>query len=200
MELNHDWINSDLGNSYAREKNLKEYEYLNYLKNHINKVKEAYYNKFVPLLSDDTEARIILKTITVNEFKEAIRNAENNIIKHDESKYYDEEFNHYRIRFYPTIEEKEWLKANYGNNEDEFVEEAWRHHYKNNPHHPKYWVNEETGEINDMPLKFIIEMLCDWMSFGDNTKDFYYNKAVDEKASMSTRTKEIVEQILDILY
>jgi hypothetical protein len=141
-----------------------------------------------------------LSSCSVEDFKIAIQEAASNIESHDESKYTDIEFEPYRLKFYPTEDENEILKSG-----DERLQQvsdfaaAWEHHYKNNPHHPKYWV-EKDGTIKDMELKYIIEMICDWMSFGDDIREWYQNKAKDEKNAMSARTKEIVEELLSIIY
>lgn len=186
--------------SDALERNNKEQEYLEYIKNHVDKVNKAYYNVFVPMI-EKIGKEINFKSIFNEEFINAINDAKENIEIHDQSKYDDEEFRYYRIRFYPTTKEKVELEKseNFKAMQDDFKDKAWRHHYKSNPHHSKYWVDEVTGVISDMYLKYIIEMICDWMSFGDDIKVWYSNKAKDEKASMSTRTKEIVDEILDIL-
>ena len=182
--------------SNAMEKNEKQTEYINYIETHREKVKAAYEKYFVPLIDKELD----LQSCSNEEFQEALRSAVNNISEHDDSKYTDIEFEPYRIKFYPTVDEKEQLK-----NEDFALEQqenfrvAWEHHYKNNPHHPKYWVKED-GSIMDMSLEYIIEMLCDWLSFGDDIRLWYQNEADSEKKAMSTRTKEIVEELMNIIY
>lgn len=172
----------------------KEKEYLNYIENHVNRVKKAYNDYFVPLLNIDN---MDTTNFSFQELKDAIREAEPIIDNHDLSKYSSIEFYPYRMKYYPTNTEKndkELMEIN-----KEKYKNAWIHHYKNNPHHPEYWVNDINSSINDMELKYIVEMLCDWMSFGDNTKEWYENKAVDEKEAMSERTKLIVEELMDII-
>lgn len=48
---------------------------------------------------------------------------------------------------------------------------AWEHHYKNNKHHWNYWIGQ------DMPEKYIKQMICDWKAmsrkFGDTAQEFY---------------------------
>lgn len=108
------------------------------------------------------------------------------IQEHDESKFSEEEFEPYAQRWF-------------GNKEKTFeYEEAWKHHWMNNPHHPEYWLGE------DMPYIYIVEMLCDWGSFGIAKGDykelisFYYNKARDdEEKNLSDNTKKIIEEILE---
>jgi hypothetical protein len=108
------------------------------------------------------------------------------IEEHDESKFEETEFEAYAQRFY-----------NNGEENLEF-EEAWKHHYLNNEHHPEHWLGE------DMPYIYILEMLCDWGSFSidkGNLKeliDYYYSEARDdEEKNLSENTKLIIEEILD---
>ena len=110
---------------------------------------------------------------------------DNLIDSHDESKFSEEEFEAYAQYFYGDKKNKK-----------EF-ENAWRHHWMHNEHHPEFWMGE------DMPYVFILEMLCDWGSFSIEKKDFkelsefYFNKAKDdEEKSLSEATKEVIEDIL----
>lgn len=107
---------------------------------------------------------------------------------HDESKFSEEEFEPYA---------RKWFGDKKKTREYEL---AWEHHWKNNEHHPEYWLGE------DMPYIYILEMLCDWGSFsiasGDmkELSDFYYNKAKDDPEKMlSDATKEIIEDILSVI-
>ena len=107
------------------------------------------------------------------------------IAEHDQSKFSDEEFEAYAQYFYGSKD-----------NDFEF-DQAWEHHWMNNEHHPEYWMGK------DMPYIYILEMICDWGSFGiekgDMTElvDYYYSKARDDKEkNLSDNTKEIIEEIL----
>lgn len=44
----------------------------------------------------------------------------------------------------------------------EDFDRAWKHHKENNPHHPEYW-ERIYGACEDMPIKYIKEMICDWV-------------------------------------
>lgn len=195
--LEGNFVNMISSSSNSLEKNQNEEKYIDYIETHREKVKASYEKYFLPLLDkEDLE----LTKCSVEEFKQAIRDAINNIECHDESKYSDIEFNPYRLRFYPTEEEKIALEDGDAKIQQQTdFEAAWEHHYKNNPHHPMYWVQED-GTILDMELKYIVEMFCDWMSFGDDIRVWYQNKAIKEKEAMSTRTREIVEELLGIIY
>jgi hypothetical protein len=108
------------------------------------------------------------------------------IKEHDESKFSEEEFEPYAQKWF--------------NNSGKTLEyeEAWKHHWTNNEHHPEFWLGE------DMPYIYILEMLCDWGSFSIKSGDFrelskfYYEKAKDdEEKNLSENTKIIIEEILD---
>ena len=145
----------------------------------------------------------IIKSISDDELKSAIISVKEDIENHDASKYSEEEFEPYRIKYYPTTNEK---------NADEETrklidfnsEEAWKHHYKTNDHHPMFWADSENNSPRDMSLGAIIHMLCDWEAmsykFGTSTLDWYNNKASKEKEAMTDRTKVIVEELLDRLF
>ena len=114
-------------------------------------------------------------------------NAFDDVIReHDESKFSEEEFEPYAQKWF-------------GNGEESLAyEEAWKHHWMNNEHHPEYWLEE------DMPPIYILEMLCDWGSFSiakgnlEELSDFYFNKAKDDpEKNLSDNTKKIIEDILE---
>lgn len=177
------------------EKNKKQQEYLDYINNHINAVKQAFNEFFLPLLGKDH----ICDKLSDEIFKDAIRKAQVNIEEHDASKFGDEEFDGYREKYYPTSKEKS--DPEFESKAKERSEVAWVHHYTNNAHHPKYWHDNESGIISDMSLEYIIEMICDWKSFSvvnpnDDVHEWYNTKAVHEKEDMSDKTKEIAEYIL----
>jgi hypothetical protein len=108
------------------------------------------------------------------------------IDEHDESKFSEPEFEAYAQHFY-------------GAKDNDFeYDQAWEHHWQNNEHHPEHWLGE------DMPLIYILEMICDWGSFSIAKKDFnelinyYYEQAKDdEEKNLSDNTKKIIEDILD---
>ena len=120
----------------------------------------------------------LFEGVDVEVFKDLIK-------EHDDSKYTEEEFEPYAQKWF-------------GDGKKTFeYEEAWKHHWMNNEHHPEYWLGE------DMPYIYILEMICDWGSFsidkGDigELSDFYYNKAKDDKEkNLSDATKEIIEDII----
>lgn len=188
--------NSIAEDSESLQRNLKEQQYLNYIKNHIIHVIKAFTLYFEPLLQKEN----ISTVFSDKDLKEAINICADNIKNHDSSKFGEEEFDAYRLRWYPTISEANNQDEEYRTIVEERYNDAWEHHYTNNRHHPKYWINKETGVTNDMELDAIIEMICDWESFSlinnSDTKVWYNTKAIDEKTAMTDRTKEIVEELL----
>lgn len=122
--------------------------------------------------------------------------AHNCTFSHDQSKYDEEEYDAYDKYF------------NGGNRSYEVVNNfnyAWLRHIHNNPHHWQHWVlvNDDPDKaevILDMPDVYIIEMICDWMSFSIKKNDinelfnFYESRSKYMKLSDCTRKK--VESIL----
>ena len=149
-------------------------EYLEYINSHKERV-----SQFADWLKDNCPE--VFEGIDIDVFDDLIK-------EHDESKFSEEEFEPYARKWH-----LEGIKT------PEY-EEAWEHHWKNNEHHPEYWLGE------DMPYIYILEMLCDWGSFsiasGDmkELSDFYYNKAKDDPEKMlSEATKEIIEDTLSVI-
>ena len=115
--------------------------------------------------------------------------------EHDQSKYSEEEYDAYDNYFY-------------GNRSYAVVQEfnkAWLHHIHNNPHHWQHWVliNDDPDEgekILDMPYQYIIEMVCDWMSFsiakGNLNELFSWYDEHKKHMKLSDYTRNRVEIIL----
>lgn len=121
----------------------------------------------------------LFKDISLDDFHEIIE-------EHDDSKFSEEEFEPYAQKWFG-----DGVKT-------PAYEEAWKHHWMNNEHHPEFWLGE------DMPYIYILEMLCDWGSFSIKSGDmaelskFYYDKAKDdEEKNLSDNTKTIIEEILE---
>lgn len=154
---------------------------------YIDKHKENVLKAFRWLEEND-----ILKDFSREEIQTALYFCE---YVHDQSKYEEEEYDAYDQYFYGSRSYQVVEDFNY----------AWLHHIHNNPHHWQYWVlindNPNEGEIIlDMPDRFIIEMVCDWMSFGigkDNIGEifeWYHEHGPYMKLSENTRKK--VDDIL----
>ena len=158
------------------ELRLKENEYKAYIKEHFTNVNTAFLKYGINMA----------KRLFITPGALYVR-----VIKHDDSKYLKEEFDGYRQYFYPCSGEEK---------NEKLFNDAWKHHYKNNDHHPEYWVDEVTGDIKDMPVECIAEMLLDWeamsMKFGGNTYD-YYMKEKDNKP-FSENTKKVIEDLIGL--
>lgn len=82
---------------------------------------------------------------------------------------------------------------------------AWLHHIHNNPHHWQHWVliSDEANEgtkVLDMPMNYIIEMICDWWAFswksGDLFSIFNWYREHSSNMQLSEETRMRVTQIL----
>lgn len=158
--------------------------YEEYLTKHKQGVRESYKKLYDILLTESD--------LTVEELGEI----EELIDHHDEHKYSDEEWDAYRDHFYDP-------ENNPRSNSIAF-DIAWNHHQKHSPHHWQYWclindVDEPQVKALDIPIKYIIEMLCDWQSAGNhygNTAYDWYSKQKD-KMILSDKTREIVEKYIE---
>lgn len=160
----------------ATESIKKEYE--KYILEHLKNVKKAY--EFIKKNLPE-----ILKDCDIDKLDEMIKN-------HDASKYSEEEFMPYAEHFYGKT------KGTKTEDDIEF-QKAWKHHYETNSHHPQYWKGAE------MDQESIIEMICDWWSFGWKKNnlyeliDFYESNIKQDKEedlNLNSKTKTIIEKYL----
>lgn len=119
----------------------------------------------------------------------------NQIATHDESKFSPEEYDAYDAYFYGT--NKTFMVV-------ENFNKAWLHHIHNNPHHWQHWVllqDEGTVVCVDMPMNYIIEMICDWWSFswtdGNLFEIFDWYEDNKKNMDLSDLTRTIVEGMLN---
>ncbi len=171
---------------YSGSSNPRRSEYYSYLEDHIQGVKDSWY-------------RFLLPAMRENDYDlYDMNDAEVCILSHDASKYDEEEFGPYCNYFYPD--------PSHGYSKDsKAFDIAWLHHMHKNPHHWQHWVLlRDTGQVEpqDMPLKYICEMLCDWHSFSskdpENTAYNWY-KSNKSKMKLSDKTKKEVEKLLEYL-
>lgn len=190
-------------NSYEdKELIAKKKEYLDYINEHKNNVLISFQTLFQSLIYRDFQLDTDL--FSIDELKQAIISLRDNsdIVNHDNSKYSDEEFEFYRIKFFPTTKEKSAISTDEDISRliDDAFEEAWKHHYESNDHHPKYWIHN--NKINDMSLSAIIHMICDWnamsIKFKSSVLNWYNDKAEEEKSQLSDNSKKIVEFLLHL--
>lgn len=118
---------------------------------------------------------------------------------HDQSKTEPDEYDAYDAYFYG------------GNRSYQVVQDfnyAWLLHIHRNPHHWQYWMlqNDDPelgGIVLDMPMNYIIEMICDWWSFswakGDLTEIFKWYEERKNYIKLSEMTRGEVESILNLM-
>ena len=163
--------------------------YKEYIKSHIDNVHKAF-DKYGKILSEKLN-------IDINRLKDII-----NI--HDQSKFSDEEFNGYRLKYYPSDEDfndtsKDLKEVN------ELFQLALDHHYNVNAHHPEFWVTKDNDDqliINEMSNLYIAEMLLDWAAVSMNNKnsvyDFYYSIDGGQKKPLHQNTRIKIENVIGV--
>jgi len=126
-------------------------------------------------------------------------------ILHDVSKFSPQEFMPYAEWFYGyhgVKLEKEYNHEQLNNGmscvSNNYLEckrnfdKAWEHHYKNNPHHWNYWLDEK-GIPQRMDSKYLSQMICDWeamsLKFGGFAQEYYLNNYHKIKLERDTRIK-----------
>lgn len=122
------------------------------------------------------------------------------LIDHDESKYFDTEYDAYDDYFYGKEgKSKEEIKEI-----DNAFDYAWLHHIHHNPHHWQYWVlinDDDDTKALEMPASYVYEMVADWWSFSwksGNLKEIFdwYDKHKD-KMILHENTRNLVKDILN---
>ena len=155
----------------------KEHEYDSYIKEHINNVKKSF------------NYRVYAIKNALQLSNDEIMELKNKIMKHDESKYSEEEFEPYRQWFHPEPGEEK---------NKELFDKAWEHHYTVNDHHPEYWKGKDMSKVA------IAEMICDWEAmshkFGGNPLEYFEKERYKKKKVMSEKTFEIVDNALHAIY
>lgn len=171
-------------------------EYLDYLDKHIGGVITCWEDIMRPALeaSEDEE---ILSRVNLDEIGLQVYN-------HDRSKYDDEEFSAYCNHWYPQDGSEVEHKSDKPQ-DDVAYNYAWSHHQHNNPHHSQYWLMvTDDGNIDalDIPLNYIMEMICDWSSFHINNpeeqKASEWYKEHEDSFIMSDNTREWIGRIFEI--
>lgn len=87
---------------------------------------------------------------------------------------------------------------------------AWLHHKGHNKHHWEYWIDfDRDGSVvaNKIPMKYVIEMVCDWVGAGKvyNKKKWtqadpleFYNK-VRSGRHFHPETEEVIVMLLNVI-
>ena len=160
------------------------FEYDRYLQQHRGNVAEAFY------WIRDNLPELLVEPETYH-YEHQI------CFDHDSSKERWDEYKAYDAYFYG------------GNRSFKVCEDfkvAWLTHIHRNPHHWQHWilVNDDPDEgevILDMPWNYVIEMICDWMSFslakGELSEIFGWYEQHAGYMKLSNNTRDAVEDILD---
>ena len=160
----------------------EDLEYIKYLNDHISNT----YRSFLLIKQE------LCKDI--DNFPN-ISSLDNQIRNHDKSKYSKEEWSAYRNKFYPTEDKPA---------DEQKFDEAWLHHQHNNPHHWQHWVLfRDSGDLVglDMPINYVIEMLCDWHSFSAKNPEstaYIWWQDNRHKMTMSDNTIATVEKYIEL--
>lgn len=119
---------------------------------------------------------------------------------HDASKSEEDEYKAYDAYFYGRNRSYQVVQD---------FNRAWLLHIHRNPHHWQHWVlindDPKEGEILlDMPMEYIIEMICDWWSFSWKTGNlfeiFKWYEEHKDYIKLSKRTRIIVENVLENIH
>lgn len=111
---------------------------------------------------------------------------------HDLSKLLPDEWITYANFFYTDRKEREAFDV------------AWLKHQHRNPHHWQHWVlrnDDGTTVALEMPRRYALEMICDWMGAGraivgpTSDTSAWYQKNKD-RIMLHAKTREFVEYTL----
>ena len=161
-------------------------KYNEYISEHIDNVKKAYF---------------WLKDHAIIDFKEDEADFLKQLNIHDLSKYGEKEYDAYDKYFYGTKTKEVEKEFNY----------AWLHHIHNNPHHWQYWLLYEDSTKKPIPLEipyeYLIEMILDWWSFSwkqgnlYEIQDWYNNhkSIIIMNENSKNLTEKIIRSIIDKL-
>lgn len=98
--------------------------------------------------------------------------------------------NNYKFNTPHVNEAEEYLYNEYIKCKVDF-EYAWVHHYKHNKHHWDNWYSPITNTCEDMPYKYMKQMILDWTAMGikfkDTPQEYYLNNYEDIELSDITR-------------
>lgn len=120
------------------------------------------------------------------------------LIVHDASKFSAIEWSPYVNRFYgakPVVLGTTGYMHKSGDDLD--FDAAWEHHWRNNPHHWQYWL--DNGIPAEMPEVFIREMVADWRGAGltqgkPDLREWY--TANRDKIVLAPRTRQLAERFI----
>lgn len=124
---------------------------------------------------------------------------------HDWSKLLPSEFFPYAEHFYGKGKDitSGRDKTGYyrvGDSSDSKFNFAWLLHQKRNKHHWQWWIlpmDDGTTKVFDMPVKYMIEMICDWRGAGraqgNKTAVVEWYEKNKDKMTLSSSTRSWIE-------
>lgn len=152
--------------------------YKEYCENHIENVKKSFdfLKENVPEIIQGLDLELL----------------EKNISEHDSSKFSEKEIKGYENKFF-------------GNGDLDEFHKAFLDHIHHSPHHWQYWVlvhdNGKDDTLIEMPKEYVIEMICDWMSFSiakdDLNELFEFYKNQKDIMRLNKKSKEFLEDCLN---
>ena len=167
------------------ETNPENEKYLNYIQEHRDNVAKAF-ESLLKINKNLLDA--CLAGTSIEELRRMVQ-------EHDLSKYSAEEFQPYRINYFPKNEDEK-------KNNKEAYDRAWKHHYTVNDHHWQHWL-DENGELypiwnfNFYNVKTAyVHMALDWQAMGYKFGDTalkYYNSHKNEMKIYSELEDLIIE-------
>lgn len=156
-----------------------------YLKKHVANVQKAF-----ELLSPYLIKYQVMDVEEIEKMKGMLE-------KHDTTKFGRDEYEAYDKHYFGSELEKRVSANDY--------KVAWLHHIHTNRHHWQHYIipcgnNDGTNEVIEMPLNCVIEMICDWWSFGLAKKEpceilDWYSKNKN-KIVLHPETKKMVTQLM----
>jgi len=161
----------------------KTREYLDYLENHYNNVQKAW-----SILQDKCKHMNFI----YDDFLHGTIDME--VKLHDISKLSQEEFVQYRVKFFPTKEEKD----NHHCLIDLAFDRAWKHHKKENTHHWENWTKKKIYH----DVVYVVHNICDWMAMGmkfNDTAKSYYEKN-KSKIKIPKWSEKLMYEIFECIY
>ena len=127
-------------------------------------------------------------------------------LTHDMSKLRPSEFFPYANYFYGNLDKFMKNGRMHQPGDDAKFDYAWLLHQKRNKHHWQFWLlqNDEDGlRILPMPMKYVVEMVCDWKGAGKaqghghpGELQEWYNKN-KEKMQLHPNTRAEVENLIE---
>lgn len=174
-----------------------------YIREHQANVRHAFDRLFQGYVGADDATATQLAGVSAEELGDALRRAQGLVAVHDMSKWDEEEFEPYRIHFYPTSRERELVAAGALDDQEGFLH-AWGRHCSVNPHHPVHWADGEGRPDRNMGLEYVIEAVCDWeamaMRFGGTTRNWWETQAQRDRATMTPGTLATFDRMIKALF